>query len=143
MKVMFSSDHTYLHGGIEKVMAGKANYFADILGYEVYILTTQQTNNQPCYALSNKIKLIDLDVRYKRDKSYFHPINLIKIPGHYARLKKVLKEIRPDVFIVCNFAFDFYWLPFIEKRIFKIKEFHSSRYFEHVNRLKSTTLSKK
>jgi len=143
MKVVFSSDQIYLHGGIEKVMAGKANYFADVLGYEVYIITTEQKDNQPCYPLSGKIKLVDLDLKYHRDKSYFHPVNLLKIPGHYLKLRKVLKMLRPDVFIVCNFAFDFYWLPFVEKRIFKIKEFHSSRYFEHINRLQNTAVMRK
>ena len=38
MKIVFTTDQVYLHGGIEKVMATKANYFADVLGYEVYYL---------------------------------------------------------------------------------------------------------
>jgi len=48
MKIVFSTDQIYLHGGIEKVMAQKANYFADVLGYEVIILTTEQKQHQPC-----------------------------------------------------------------------------------------------
>jgi glycosyltransferase involved in cell wall biosynthesis len=136
MRILFSTDQIYLHGGIEKVMAEKANYFADVLGYEVFILTTEQKGKLPCYALSTKIKLIDLEVNYVRNISYFHPLNLKKIPAHFSRFKKKIKEIKPDFIISCNYAFDFYWLPFTFKTIPKLKEFHSSRFYENEARKK-------
>lgn len=143
MKIIFSTDQVFLHGGIEKVLAEKANYFADVLHYEVYIVTTEQQKRLPCYALSNKIKCIDLGVNYDREKSYFSPSNLLKIPFHYKQLKKILTTIKPDVMIVVNFAFDFYWLPFMSKEIPKLKEFHSSRYFEHQLRNNASSVLQK
>jgi glycosyltransferase involved in cell wall biosynthesis len=137
MRILFSTDQIYLHGGIEKTMAVKANYFADILGYEVTILTTEQKNNPPCYALSDKIKLVDIGIDYARKKSYFHPLNLAKIPKHFRASKKAIRNTRPDIIISCNYAFDFYWLPFVFSGIPKLKEYHGSRVFENQTRKKT------
>lgn len=142
MRILFTTDQIYLHGGIEKVMAEKANYFADVLNYEVYILTTEQKGHEPCYFLSDKIKRVDIGVNYIRFISYFHPKNISKIPFHFKQWKKSISDIQPDVIISCNFAFDFYWLPFFFKKIKKIKEYHSSRFFEEIERKKASFLKR-
>ncbi|HLA56748.1 MAG TPA: glycosyltransferase family 4 protein [Flavobacterium sp.] len=130
MRILFTTDQIYLHGGIEKVMAEKANYFADVFDYDVHILTTEQNGNAPCYRLSEKIKKTDISVNYHRKKSYFHPANLLKLPQHFRQWRKAIRTIDPDVVIVCNYAFDFYWSPFFFTRISKLKEFHSSGFLE-------------
>lgn len=144
MKILYLTDQTYLHGGIEKVLSQKANYFADISGDEVSIVTFNQQFNQPIYAFSEKISMIDLEINYEIGYSYFHPVNLNKIPKHRTALKKILQEIKPDVVISCSFGPDFYFIPSLEKHIPKIKEFHSSRYFQSDNTrsLKNRILSK-
>ncbi|MEC4050884.1 glycosyltransferase family 4 protein [Flavobacterium sp. SUN046] len=134
MRIVFSTDQVYLHGGIEKVMAEKANYFADVLGYEVFILTAEQKGNVPCYPLSSKINFVDLNVNYHRDKSYFSSINVVKLPTHIVNLRKALIEINPNIVIVCNFSFDYYIMPFLYTKAKKWKEFHSSRFFHDQNR---------
>lgn len=134
MRILFTTDQIHLHGGIEKVMAEKANWFADVSDHEVIILTTEQKGLPSCYPLSSKIVLKDIAVNYNRKKSYFHPENLKKLPFHLKQWKKAIKEIQPDVLISCNYAFDFYWIPFCFKNIPKLKEFHSSRYFENQTR---------
>ncbi|KQR91847.1 hypothetical protein ASG01_12640 [Chryseobacterium sp. Leaf180] len=139
MRIIFSTDQTYLHGGIEKVMAEKANYFADVLGYEVIILTSEQKHRNACYILSEKIKQLDLGINYNRSKSFFSIENLLKIPKHFLSLKNKYKMLNPDFVIVSNFGFDFYMTPFINRGSKKIKEFHSSRFFEH--KIRSTSLS--
>lgn len=130
MKIVFSTDQIYLHGGIEKVMAEKANYFADVCGYEVVILTCEQRNNLPCYTINPKIQLMDLGVNYQREKSYFSITNLLKLPQHLFKLRKVLNDLKPNAVIVSNFGFDYYAIPFFNTSSKKIKEFHSSRYFD-------------
>jgi glycosyltransferase involved in cell wall biosynthesis len=140
MKIVFSTDQIYLHGGIEKVMATKANYFADILGYDVVILTTEQKEKAPCYSLSNKIKVIDLVINYDRIKSYFSAVNLLKVPNHLYKLNKVLQQLQPDIVIVSNFGFDYYGMPFFYLKAKKIKEFHSSRFFEARNRVRNKSV---
>lgn len=128
MKIVFLIDHIYLHGGIEKVLAEKANYFSEVLNYDVSILTTQQGNQPSCYSLNDKVKLIDISINYDRNKSYFHFSNLKKIVFHFIKRKKILKKINPDFVILTNYDFDFYWIPFIHKSSKKIKEFHSSQF---------------
>ena len=129
MKIVFLTDQIFLHGGIEKVLTWKPNYFADVFGDEVYVVTTEQKGNSFCYNLSDRIKQIDLAIDYEREKSYFHPNNLSKVPHHFKRLKNVFEELKPDVIISSNYSFDFYFLPYISPKTPKIKEFHSSRYF--------------
>ena len=143
MKIIFSTDQIYLHGGIEKVLAEKANYFADECGYEVIILTSEQKGQYPCYPLSSKIQLIDLGVNYNREKSYFSWANLQKVPNHVYQLNRVFHKLQPDVVIVSNFGFDTYFVPFLYKRAKKIKEFHCSRYFESQLRNQTTSFLKK
>lgn len=142
MKVVFSTDQIYLHGGIEKVMAEKANYFSDVCGYEVIILTCEQRGNLPCYTLSSKIQMLDLGVNYERNKSYFLPTNLLKLPKHLYRLRHALKKLNADSVIVSNFGFDYYAIPFFNTKSKKIKEFHSSRYFEAAARKNTVSFLK-
>lgn len=129
MKILYLTDQTYLHGGIEKVLSQKANYLGEEMDDEVTIVTYNQKGNPSCYSFSSRIKFIDLGVDYITGKSYFNLDNLKKIPEHRASLQRVLKKIKPDVIISCSFGPDFYFLPFMEKKIPKIKEFHSSRFF--------------
>src|SRR5690606_10305641 len=88
--------------------------------------------------LSSKVRLIDIGINYHRKKSYFHPANIAKIPKHFFGSRKAIAAVKPDVIISCNYAFDFYWLPFIFKKIPKLKEYHSSRFFEDRARRKSS-----
>ncbi|MFA9189952.1 glycosyltransferase family 4 protein [Flavobacterium sp. FZUC8N2.13] len=143
MKIIFSTDQIYLHGGIEKVLAEKANYFADICGYEVIVLTNEQKKQAPCYAISAKIQLLDLAINYNRKKSYFSWANLQKLPNHIYQLNNILHELQPDVVIVSNFGYETYLIPFLYKKAKKIKEFHSSRYFESQLRKQNVSFLKK
>ena len=92
--------------------------------------------------MSDKIKRIDIAIDYERKLSYFDFKNIKKIPKHFIHWKKEIKKINPDVMITCNFAFDFYWIPFLFKKILKLKEFHSSRCFDKEIREKASFLKK-
>ena len=130
MKIIFLTDQTYLHGGIEKVLSTKANFLAEKYHHQVTVVTTEQKGNNPCYSFSEKIDHRDIAVNYRRDKSFFHPLNLIKAIKHFFKIKKLIKQLQPDVLVVSNYSFDFYFLPYILPNIPKIKEFHSSRYLD-------------
>lgn len=134
MKILINTDQIYLHGGIEKVMATKVNYWADLPGVTVFIVTTEQNEQPPCYPINPKVKLIDLGINYNRSRSYFSKSNLVKAVQHYFRQKKMFKELQPDVVLSPNFNFDHYWLPFIKQKAKLIKERHGSRYLEPVRR---------
>lgn len=142
MRILFSIDHLYLHGGAEKVLSERVNYFVTHFGYDVFILTTEQKNNPVCYELHPKVTLIDIAMNYNRSKSYFHPENISKLPTHYLRFRKVMNEVKPDVVVVLNYAFDFYFIPFVFTKIPKFKEYHSSRFFIEQQRLSGGFVNK-
>lgn len=141
MKIVFNTDQIYMHGGIEKVMTTKANYFAGLSDVEVYIVTTEQKKQLACYPLDSRIKLIDLQIDYNRSKSYFSKENIQKSFIHWKKQKELFKSLKPDVIISPNFNFDHYWLPFIKQKSVLLKERHSSRYKEDMIRRNASLLT--
>ena len=142
MKIVFNTDQIYLHGGIEKVMALKASYFANLEDFEVYIVTTEQKAHPPCYAMDPKVKLIDLGIDYNRSASYFSTENLRKSIKHFNLQKNLFKKLKPDIIISPNHNFDHYWLPFISGKSKILKEWHGSRFAEELQREKSVLKTK-
>lgn len=126
MRILYLTDQVYLHGGAERILTLKLNHFIEFYDYDVHLLTTEQKNKKPVYFLNSKIKSKDLEINYHRELSYFHPKNLFKSIIHFYKLKKEIKRIKPDVIISLSYSPDQYFLPIIEKRIPKLKEFHSS-----------------
>ncbi len=143
MKIIFIVDQVYMHGGIERVLSIKANYLAEQPGYKIHIITTEQKDNASCYDFNSKISFEDLEVNYNRKKSYFHPANLLKLPKHIGRIKSYIKSINPDVIVVCSHSTDTYFMPFICKKVPKVKEFHFSKSIETGPRLHSKNILKK
>jgi len=143
MNIVFVIDQVYRHGGIERVLSIKANYFSALKGHKVYIITTEQKQHKACYYFNDAIVFEDLNINYKRNKSYFHPINVLKIPKHINKTKQVLKRIKPDVVVVCSHSVDTYFMPFINKTIPKVKEFHFSKFIETAYRQTSNKSKKK
>lgn len=143
MKIVFIIDQVYLHGGIERVLSIKANYLVSMPDNEIYIITTEQKDKKPCYEFNDKIIFKDLGINYQRNKSYFHPVNLRKLPKHIKKTKSVIKKINPDIVVVCSHSTDTYFIPFINKDIPKVKEFHYSKFIELENRKNPRNLQKK
>lgn len=142
MKILINTDQIHLHGGIEKVMATKVNWWARQPDTEVCIVTTEQQNLPPCYPLDTRVTLIDLGVNYNRSKSYFSIENLKKAITHYKRQKKLFKQRKPDFIISPNINFDHYWLPVIKGNAKVIKERHGSRYLEAQRRNSASVLTR-
>lgn len=61
MKIVYCLPSTYRMGGIERIVSGKANMFAE-MGYDVIIITTDQQGKQPYFKISDKIKCYDLGI---------------------------------------------------------------------------------
>ncbi len=140
--ILIATDQIHLHGGIEKVMATKVNYWVNLPNIEVIILTTEQNNLPPCYSLDNRVKLLDLCVNYDREKSYLSIKNIIKAIKHFVRQRKILKEINPNIIISPSYSFDHFWLPFIKKNALLIKERHSSGYNSLEQRVNASIINR-
>jgi glycosyltransferase involved in cell wall biosynthesis len=126
MKIVYLMDQCYLHGGAEKILTLKINALIENYKHEVILVTTEQKSNKIIYPLNKSCRLVDLAINYNREKSYFQPINLIKVLNHYFKLKSFLKNNKPDCIISVSISPDQYFIPFIANKIPTIKEFHSS-----------------
>lgn len=126
MRILYLTNQFYLHGGIEKMLSQKINYLIEKFGYEVILCTSENRGKDYIYPLHKNLKHIDLNIKYNRSKSYFSSGNLIKSYHHYRELKQFINKEKPDIIISVNKTPEQYFLPFIEKHIPKVKEFHSS-----------------
>ncbi|MHA3060021.1 glycosyltransferase family 4 protein [Acinetobacter sp. ANC 4636] len=139
--ILITTDQIYLHGGIEKVMSTKVNYWVNQPDVEVCILTTEQNDLPPRYSLDNRVKLIDLGVNYNRKKSYLSIENIVKAIQHFIKQKKAIRKLKPNAIISPNYSFDHFWLPFIKGNAVLIKERHSSGYQAFKQQIKLSFLT--
>lgn len=130
MKILYNIAGTYRSGGMERVLANKANWLVQN-GYEVVIVTTDQRNEQPFFPLDNRIICYDLGIGYEENngksfinKLVYYPIKQYK---HRKRLEALLHKIKPDITIsmMCN---DVSILPCIKDGSKKILEIHFSKF---------------
>jgi len=65
LKIVYCTPALYMAGGVERVLTLKANYMADVLGYNITIILTEGKDKPLFYPLSRKIKVINLDVDFE------------------------------------------------------------------------------
>ncbi|WP_455664244.1 glycosyltransferase family 4 protein [Phocaeicola sp.] len=101
--IVYCTPSIYIPGGIERVLTTKANYLAEVEGYQVYIILTDGANKRPYYPLSPKVHTIQLNINFeelwhlpfwKKVSAYLKKQNAYK-----KKLKKVLFDLRPDITI--------------------------------------------
>lgn len=101
IKIAYCIPSLYSVGGMERTLTIKANYFAENLGYEVYIILTDGKNRENAFLLSDKINVINLDINYDDIWSYplYKKVFAYSIKQiHFRReLKRTLYKIRPDI----------------------------------------------
>lgn len=130
MKILYCIAGTYNSGGMERVLANKANYLVRH-GYEVVIATTDQRGKEPFFELDERIRCIDLGINYEENNGKSLLNKLLKYPfkqiRHRRRLARLLTQERPDITIsmYCNEAS---LLPHIKDGSKKILEIHFSKF---------------
>lgn len=101
MKIAYCTPSLYIPGGVERVLTTKANYLAEKAGYEVYIILTDGKGKDPYYALSPKVRLIQLDLNFEElwHRPFWKKILLyLKKQRRYKKaLTETLLNIRPDI----------------------------------------------
>ena len=101
LKLVYITPALYMAGGVERVLTLKANYFAEHFGYDITIILTEGKDKPLFYPLSNKIKMINLNIGFEElwacsfIKKIF--IYLKKQRQFKKALTKELMRIRPDV----------------------------------------------
>lgn len=102
MRIAYCMSCLCSSGGVDRVVSVKANYLADVLGYEVAIITTDQRGREPFFELSPKIKIIDLGINYAHtNRTAIGKLynSTLKRKIHAARLEKALADFSPDISI--------------------------------------------
>lgn len=140
-KIVILVDQLNSHGGIEKLVVLKANYWATVFNYQVTIISTEQHNKPIIYPLSDKVKCIDLGTNYHREKSYFSGANILKFVSNILKIQKHLLKEQPDFVLVASHIPITYFLPFLYKKAKTIKEFHFSKFRATNVGLKNKVLS--
>ncbi len=130
MKILYCIAGTCHSGGMERVLANKANYLS-AHGYEVVIATTDQQNRPPFFELDERIRCVDLDINYEENNGKSFLNKLLHYPRkqylHRKRLEKVLRQERPDV-TVSMFCNDAGFIPRIKDGSAKVLEIHFSKF---------------
>lgn len=130
MKIIYSIGATHNSGGMERVLANKANYLAQ-KGHEVVIVTTDQQHKAPFFKLSSSIRQYDLNINYSANNGKGIWSKLLFFPWkqwkHRARLKKLLGEQKADI-VVSMFDGDASFLWKTKDGSRKVLEIHFSRY---------------
>ncbi len=134
MKIFYYLPSLYTSGGLERIIMLKANYFADYLGYDITILTSEQRGRPPYYKLSGKVKLIDLGVVIDTKSKRFSLNKLISYPFKYSIFKRrfsaVLYKNRPDI-VISTLRRELNFICSVRDGSIKIGEFHVTRYAYH------------
>ena len=100
-KIVYCTPALYMAGGVERVLTLKANYFAEQLGYDITIILTEGRNLPLFYPLSNKVKVVNLDLGFEElwhcsfTKKVF--LYLKKQRQFKQKLRDELMRIRPDI----------------------------------------------
>lgn len=101
LKIVYCTPALYMAGGVERVLTLKANYFADHFGYDITIILTEGKDKPSFYPLSNKIKIVNLDINFEElwTCSFVKKV-FVYLKKQY-RFKKLLKKelfrLRPDI----------------------------------------------
>lgn len=104
MKLLYITNGINGAGGLERVLAVKASYFADQLGYEVHILSLNEPQPKPFYGFSSKLQFHSCEVKG-------NPIQYIF--SYIKGIKSTVSKIKPDIISVCDDGLKGFFTPMI------------------------------
>ena len=134
MRIVYVIDSLASKGGAERIISDKMSYMADNYGYDVYVITCYQNQQQDpnTYYLSDKVNQINLNIPYYLQYHYPYPKRLWVKWTLYRKLihllRKTVQQINPDVLVGLGY-FMADVVTGIRCRAVKLVESHESRLF--------------
>ena len=103
LKIVYITPAIYSAGGVERVIALKATYFAEQYGYDVTIIVTEGKGRDSFFSLSDKVKVINLAINFEEiwACSFIQKVFVYLKKQHLYKklLSQELLRIRPDITI--------------------------------------------
>lgn len=136
MKIVYIYDAIARIGGVERALADKMNYLAEVYGHEIHLLTSSQGNHPFSFPLSGSINHTDINVRFHTQYRYGYPKRFWikwKLDKEFGKkLKEQVTLINPDILVGTTYykADDICRLPC---RAAKIIESHCARPHTGIN----------
>lgn len=132
MRIVYIYSDLLTRGGTDRIITQKANYMADVMKYEVFIVTDSQIGRVPVFPISSNVKHIDLDINFWQEYGHSLPVRTyfyFKLMRLYRkRLEKLLIKLKPDITIATvGRSLDF--LAELKDGSKKIVEAHTSKPF--------------
>lgn len=124
MKIAYFIESLYNMGGMERVLCLKANYLADVYGYDVTVFTFFQFDRAVAFDFSDNVTIIHLDFEKSHSKKNFFLQYLERRTKLKSLLSNALMHEKFDIVISTEFGPEFLFLPFIKDKSTKIAEYH-------------------
>ena len=130
IKIVFCTPAIYSAGGVERVVAVKANYFAERLGYDVSIIVTEGEGSDAFFPVSNQVRIINYELNFeelwqlpfwKKVIAYSRKQRLFK-----KKLEADLMQLRPD-FVISTLRREINFINQVKDGSIKIGELHVNR----------------
>lgn len=139
MKIVYLYTALTTMGGADRILIQKANYMADHLGNEVYIVTDSQEGRPYSFPLSPHIKHLDLAINFGSMYGHALFINFVyylRLMKRYKkRLGKLLAELQPDI-VISTLGREMDFLTSLKDGSRKIGEAHiAKRYMRNLHLL--------
>lgn len=113
-------------GGLEKMVSLQTDYFVKHFDYEIeIIIVREKSGEKPAYKINKNIKLHYLNINFNGFK---------KVLFRVIKINKKLKEITPDIVVVCiDEVFGLYLPNLVRKSSPFIYQRHSTKHLNLVN----------
>lgn len=125
IKICIIADQIYKSGGIERVLSHRINHWIKD-GYEVHLITSENEGRSPYFFYDLRLVRHDLAGGFDKSISLLSSLNLKLAYRYFFKLRAAIKNINPDVIVMTNYNYDYYFLPLIAAGTHCIKEYHSS-----------------
>ena len=119
MKLLYITNQISGPGGLERVLSIKASYFADAYGYDVHVLTMNDTPGQLFFKFSPSIQIHNIQV----------PSNKLGyVRSYISKINQTIRDVNPDLILVCDDGLKGLLFPFLMKtKVPLIYERHVSK----------------
>jgi glycosyltransferase involved in cell wall biosynthesis len=129
-KIVYCTPALYSAGGVERVVSVKANFLAEVYGYDVTVIVTEGQGRECFFHLSNKVHIINLQLGFENlwrasfiKKIFFY----LKKQRQYKKLLTIqLMRLQPD-FTITTLRREINFIVNIPDGSIKIGELHVNR----------------